>query len=159
MHTTWKTALLQAAVLTFEELCFLFPDTELTAEQQQAPVDATVWVHFRGPFAGTLQVTLCGQMLPTVAANMLGEDNPPVVAQQYDALGEIANVICGNWLPSITAPQAVFQLDTPQLRDPTATTRTQPEERVVDVQLGLDQGRVDLCLLVEMAAANNSEEL
>jgi CheY-specific phosphatase CheX len=159
MHATWKTALLQAAVLTFEELCFLFPDTELTAEQRQAPIDATVCVHFRGPFEGTLQVTLCGQMLPTVAANMLGDDEPPVVTQQHDALGEIANVICGNLLPGIAAPQAVFQLDTPQLLDPAATPLTQPEDSVADVQLGLDQGRVDLRLQVEMAAANHAEDL
>jgi CheY-specific phosphatase CheX len=159
MHTTWKTALLQAAVLTFEELCFLFPDTELEAEQQQAPVDATVCVHFQGPFDGSLQVTLCGQMLPTVAANMLGDDDAPAPAQQLDALGEIANVICGNLLPHIAAPHAVFQLDAPQLLGTTDMALSQPKGNVVEAQLGLDHGRVDLRLQVETAAASNLEEL
>jgi CheY-specific phosphatase CheX len=98
-------------------------------------------------------------MLPTVAANMLGDDDAPAPAQQLDALGEIANVICGNLLPHIAAPHAVFQLDAPQLLDTTDMALSQPKGNVVEAQLGLDHGRVDLRLQVETAAASDLEEL
>ena len=76
MNNTWKTALLQAAALTFEELCFLFPEAELDAEEL-SPVDVAVGVDFHGPFHGTLEVSLWRRRLPSVAANILGEDDSP----------------------------------------------------------------------------------
>jgi CheY-specific phosphatase CheX len=159
MNNTWKTALLQAAVLTFEELCFLFPETALTEEQQHAPADAAVCVRFQGPFHGALQVRLCGQVLPLVAANMLGEGDTPTPSQQLDALGEIANIICGNLLPHIARAHEVFQLDAPQVVDADDTPASLSMACVTNVQLGLEQGRVDLGLWVEQAVAVSLGEL
>jgi CheY-specific phosphatase CheX len=159
MNNTWKTALLQAAVLTFEELCFLFPETALTEEQQHAPADAAVCIRFQGPFHGALQVQLCGQVLPTVAANMLGEEAAPTPSQQLDALSEIANIICGNLLPHIAGAHEIFQLDTPQVVDTADTPASPPMACVTNVQLGLEQGRVELGLWVEQAVATSLGEL
>jgi CheY-specific phosphatase CheX len=159
MNNTWKTALLQAAVLTFEELCFLFPEAALTEEQQHAPADAAVCVRFQGPFHGALQVQLYGQVLPIVAANMLGEEAAPTRSQQLDALGEIANIICGNLLPQIAGAHEVFQLDAPQVVDAADTPASPSMACLTSVQLGLEQGRVDLGLWVEQAVAASLEEL
>lgn len=159
MNNTWKTALVQAAVLTFEELCFLFPEAALTEEQQHASADAAVCVRFQGPFHGALQVQLCGQVLPIVAANMLGEEAAPTPSQQLDALGEIANIICGNLLPHIAGSHEVFQLDAPQVVDATDIQASPSMACVTHVQLGLEQGRVDLGLWVEQAVAASLGEL
>ncbi|HEY7494867.1 MAG TPA: chemotaxis protein CheX, partial [Candidatus Tectomicrobia bacterium] len=110
MHTTWKEELFQAAVLTFEELCFLFPDSELQELQRHATVDVAVRVAFSGPFRGYLLIKVCGGLLPMLAANMLGQANAPPEEQQHDALGEVANVVCGNLLPRIAGAKEVFQL-------------------------------------------------
>ena len=40
MNNLWKTELLQAAALTFEELCFLLPDSHIGEEQVQASLEA-----------------------------------------------------------------------------------------------------------------------
>jgi CheY-specific phosphatase CheX len=159
MNNTWKTALLQAAVLTFEELCFLFPETELTEEQQRATADAAVCVRFQGPFHGALQVNLCGQVLSIVTANILGEEDAPTPAQQLDALGEIANIICGNLLPHIAGAHAIFQLDAPQVVDAAEAPASASMACVTDVQLGLERGRVDLRLWAQQAVAASLGEL
>jgi CheY-specific phosphatase CheX len=158
MNQAWQTELLQVAVLTFEELCFLFPSPNLDAQQRYAPIDGAVRVAFSGPLQGVLVVTLAGGLLSSLAANMLGVDEPPATAQQYDALGEIANVICGNVLPRIAGPQAVFQLSPPELlHDPSVG----PEMALflaVEVQLGLEHGWVDLRLFVNTAIATECME-
>jgi len=158
MNQAWQTELLQAAVLTFEELCFLFPSTDLEAQQRQAPIDAVVHVAFCGPLQGVLVVSLAGGLLSGLAANMLGVDEPPATAQQYDALGEIANVICGNLLPRIAGPQAVFQLSAPEwLEDPSVVPDLELP-LAVEVQLGLEHGRVDLRLFADAAMATTGVE-
>lgn len=151
MHTTWKAELLQAAVLTFEELCFLFPDTELTEQQRHVPTDVAVRVAFAGPFRGHLLIKLCGELLPTLTANMLGQDETASQEQHYDALGEIANVICGNVLPRIAGAQEVFQLGTPQIVECDNGVAHEAMSLAAEAQLGLEQGRVELWLFAETA--------
>src|SRR5256885_12141673 len=106
MNQNLAHTLLQAAVLTFEDLGFMLPTPELDDQQKRAPLDTTVSVAFQGPYNGRLVILTCRQMLPTLAANMLGEDEA-TEQQQRDALGEVANVICGNMLPGIAGAKAV----------------------------------------------------
>jgi CheY-specific phosphatase CheX len=139
-----EKALFQAAALTFEELGFLFPNSELEQEQKTATADAMVEVEFSGPFEGKLMVKVCGNLLPTLTLNMLGENLPPPLALQHDALGEIANVICGNALPLIAGKKEVFRLKSPQLIA-SANTQSMPNAAV---QLGLDQGRAEVMIFI-----------
>ena len=146
MHNAWQTELLQAAVLTFETLCFLFPDSVLAEEHLQAPFEAAVRVSFQGPVAGCLVLRLYGGLLASLAGNMLGEESCLPAAKQYDAFGEVANVICGNVLPRIMHPQAIFQLGVPEIIGPAV-----PHGKVLsaEVQLGLEDGRVELQLFTD----------
>jgi hypothetical protein len=89
---------------------------------------------------------------------MLGVDEPPATAQQYDALGEIANVICGNLLPRIAGPQAVFQLSPPRLLDDLSVVPEMVLSLAVEAQLGLEHGRVDLRLFVDAIMATTCVE-
>ena len=77
MNQPMETALYQAAALTFEALGFLFPNENLAPEQQIAELDGAVRIDFRGSFNGRLVLRVCGDLLPMIAANMLGEDEPP----------------------------------------------------------------------------------
>lgn len=143
-----ETALFQAAAMTFEELGFLFVTPELNGQQRSALVDAAVSVSFRGPFSGTMVVQISRDLLPTLAANMLGEDESPAEHLQRDALCEIANVICGNALPAIAGSKAVFHLDAPQIvegamengKPPTAAAHVGVEDGRADVLIFLDEG-------------------
>src|SRR5438552_4102362 len=101
-----SATLFHAAAATFEDLAFQLPMPDGGSRQPDRQVVAIV--DFRGPFAGRLELGLSESMLPTVAANMLGQIDPPPIAEQHDALGELANVICGNLLPEIAGTGPVF---------------------------------------------------
>lgn len=145
MHLAKEAALYQAAALTFEELGFLFPNEDLQPEQQTAAVDGTVCVDFQGPFNGSLILRVCGEILPTIAANMLGEDDVPSVALQQDVLGELGNVVCGNALPLMAGREVVFRLSPPCILASEPTL----ESASAQIQIGLEEGRADVFLFVK----------
>lgn len=149
MDTKLKMELYKAAALTFEELCFCFPTPDLDEEQRNAQSDATVKVEFTGPFHGQLVLTICGNVLPILTANMLGEEEITQVVQQHDALGEMANIICGNVLPAIAGSTNVFQISSPQILNTTAEGMRSGRPPTAVVQIGLDQGRADLRLFID----------
>ena len=142
MNNKLETELYKAATLAFEELGFLLPTPEIDEQQLNARVEATVSIDFEGPFSGNLLMRVCGGLLPILAANMLGEEEAPSKSLQYDALGEIANVICGNMLPGIAGSKDVFHVNPPRM----AESPDLPP--VAEVQVGLGIGRADLLLFV-----------
>jgi CheY-specific phosphatase CheX len=141
-----ESSLHRAANSTFEELGFMLPDRELNRVQSEAEVDAEVSVVFRGPFEGYLVLRMCGGTLGMVAMNMLGESEAPAEALQLDALGELANVICGNLLPAIAGSREIFRLDPPQPGIPGLATAPAGSELVSSALIGLDDGRAELAL-------------
>ena len=110
-------ALHAAAVNAFEELAFQFPMPELEAPPS-GPRTAAV-VEFDGHRAGKLVLAVSDELLPVIAANMLGAygdaTGEPTREDQIDALKEVANVICGNVLPAVDGPRALFRLHAPRL--------------------------------------------
>ncbi|MFB3885950.1 MAG: chemotaxis protein CheX [Thermodesulfobacteriota bacterium] len=142
MNKKLETELFKAATLTFEELGFLLPTPEIDEQQLNAQVEAAVSIDFEGPFSGNLLVRICGGLLPIIAANMLGEEEAPSKSLQYDALGEIANVICGNMLPGIGGSKDVFHVNAPRM------VESPDLPPVAEVQVGLGSGRADLLLFV-----------
>jgi hypothetical protein len=142
MSKRLEMALYKAANLTFEELGFLLPTPEINDQQLNAQVEAAVSVDFDGPFSGKLLLRVCGGLLPVIAANMLGQEDIPSKTLQYDALGEIANVICGNMLPGIAGSKHSFHVSAPEIADDIDLPP------VAEVQVGLGIGRADLLLFV-----------
>jgi len=152
MSNQIKTLLFKTAVRTFEDLGFLLPTEEVDEEQAAAALQASAIVKFRGPFEGVMVIRLFGDPLPELAANMLGEDSPPEPQQQLDALGELANVTCGNVLPAIAGYDEVFDLDEPIVSwEINEEVIGESGEATADVQLGLDEGRADLQIFVHGA--------
>jgi hypothetical protein len=148
-----ETELYKAAILAFEGLGFLLPTPEIDEQQLNARVDAAVSVDFEGPFSGKLLLRVSGGLLPIIATNMLGEQKIPSKALQHDALGEIANVICGNMLPAVGGSKHVFHVGAPQIAD---IIDVPP---VAEVQVGLGTGRADLLLFVSKYPALMEGEL
>ena len=145
MSSDITRVLREVAASTFENLAFLFPSDELDETRYSGSADATASVRFRGPFTGRLVVRVYGGVLPSIASNMLGGDNAPADQLQRDALGEIANVICGNALPKIGSATDVFLLDAPQVslfEIPNAGIPT------AEARIALEQGGADVLLFV-----------
>ena len=157
MKDKMKSELSKAAVLTFEELGFMFPNEDIYESQKRAIATQKVCVHFSGLFSGSLVMTIYGDLLPLIASNMLGDEEVPTKFQQEDALGELINVICGNMLPGITSPKEVFTVGVPEHLD----INSQLENRGVlsaSVELGIDEGRAELKLYLHEDATNYLKE-
>ena len=146
MSSSLLDPLYRAATLTFEEMALLYA-TPLQ-EPIDMPVAAEVAVAFTGPLCGRVVVRTYGGVLPVLAANLLGEDDEPPQRLQADALGEVANVICGNLLPAIGGPEAVFRLAAPSMGDTTAGGGEFPDLPVADVSLDLECGRAQILLFL-----------
>lgn len=147
MPTTTAQLLRRATASTFEDLAFLFLEPECSEEQAAAPLDAAVSVDFHGPVRGRLTVRVSSRLMPTIAANMLGEEQARQVPLQRDALGEVANVVCGNALPLIAGAGAVFRLDAPRwiADEPRARDGDAPAARIAG---GVDDGRAEVELFL-----------
>lgn len=148
MSNTMVRSLSQTTAATFEDLALLFPDAELSAEQHAAALDVTVSVDFRGPLTGRLVLRASHGVLPAIAANMLGEDESRQAPLQRDALGELANVICGNVLPAIAGAEAVFHLAAPRVHSASEALSRDEDAPKAHAMFGIENGRVESLLFL-----------
>lgn len=148
MSSTTVRSLSRATTATFEELALLFPETELSPDQAAAPLDIAVSVDFRGPLTGRLVVRASTNILPTIAANMLGAEASTQQPLQRDALGEIGNVICGHVLPLIAGADKIFNLAAPVVHDGGDLPLREQDEPSAQVQFGVEDGRAEVLLFL-----------
>jgi CheY-specific phosphatase CheX len=146
--------LYRAAILTFEELSFMLPADTLNERQRAATPSARASISFAGPFVGNLVVTAHGDLLPRISANMLGQDKPPALSEQLDALREISNVVCGNLLPSLAGSDAIFDISPPAVANPVGPALQ--VEKAAEVEIGLEEGRFHFALA--LVGYKSSEE-
>ncbi len=147
MSNTTEQLLRQATISTFENLAFLFLEVDGAMAADEAPLDAAVAVDFHGPMRGRLVLRTSSNLLPVIASNMMGEDEAQHMPMQRDALGEIANVVCGNLLPMLVGVEAVFRLDAPHWRTDTADARS-GDAPVSRVSFDVEDGRAQAELYV-----------
>jgi CheY-specific phosphatase CheX len=136
----------QAAISTFEQLGFLLADEEVSEEQAAAPITGSSRVRFRGPHSGALEIEIAGNFLTELANNMLGVEGDPPREVVLDALGEVSNVICGNVLPFLSGPNAVFDLSAPEPSTEPLPPNASSRGNVAKVSVGLDEGRAEVTL-------------
>ncbi len=153
MLNTMAQSLSQTTAATFEELALLFPDATPSNAQAMHALDVAVSVDYRGPFNGRLILRASACVMPTIAANMLGEDHALELAVQRDALGELANVVCGNVLPAIGGADAVFHLAAPRLHADLDAQTQDEDEPAASVEFGVEDGRVEAQLYIVHRAA------
>ena len=145
----------RVAAETIEALALMFLIPEEDAPEIPGPTEAA-FVDFDGPFGGFLAVSVSQCLLLDLAANMLGEEDSSLcgIEQQYDALKELTNVICGNLLPALAGTEAVFNVGTPVVTgDDLAPPDIQRRTLIGESRLFLDEGVVQVCLYVDERAA------
>lgn len=148
MPNSLKSRLYQATALTFEQLGFVLPASDLDSVQRGARCDARVMVSFQGAHEGRLVIATDGEVLGSIVSNMLGEDGRIPLESRLDALGELANVICGNVLPLMAGSQATFNLESPRILSATEVMAASDETVVAEVEVGLNGGRAEVRLLL-----------
>lgn len=147
MPESITTPLADAAIETFESLAYFFAEQGPLGEISRDQVDGVVAVTFQGPSRGGLVLQLSGDILAPMAANMLGVDDAPSLAEQVDALGEVVNIICGNVLPRVAGSTAVFSLGTPTRYPSWDDAVSAVGAPSAFVRLDLEGGRADLAFV------------
>lgn len=130
---TVPSPLLTAARSTFESLALLYAAPADVGVLSDDAVGARVaFVESSGlARRGSLQVIVTRDVADALAVHMLGavgaRDASSRLVYQRDAVGELANVICGNVLPALAGTATVFDLSAPcsvssgeARRDPTS---------------------------------------
>lgn len=139
-----EQAIYQAAILTFEELGFVFPMEGDDLPEIDSAACSSVAVGFHGEFAGELILSIEDEALSAIAENMLGEDVVVDDEMVHDVLGELANVICGNVLPAIAGKTHIFKLNAPAYH----TGVVEDKAPSAMAKLGMDEGRADISIYI-----------
>lgn len=134
-------------IQVLEDTAFMFTETDAgdslggdpPGELGEAPVGETedntdgsevteasiqlVEMSFAGPVSGHLAIACEENFMTSLAANILGIDEKELVeeADKIDALKELLNVICGNFITSLEGSRGVFNLTIPTIRTITST--------------------------------------
>jgi CheY-specific phosphatase CheX len=143
-----EQTLTDVAQHVLETMAFAFVVPGADDEVVPAPV-LRVAVDFEGPFDGTLLLTVPEPVLAELIVNMLGQDDPaaePYPHARQDALGELANVMCGNLVQKLAGPEPTFRLHPPHLVDEPPTGW--PVDATTTVRVPLEEGYVELALHV-----------
>lgn len=144
MHRKIKKRLYRVTEDVLEKLAFMFSYPEDDREAIDRSSAIAVQVSFDGPFSGKLLTLITASLLPELAANMLGVENEDTTRdQQFDALKELQNIICGNLLPAIAGKQATFNVSTPEILLSSTAEATAAQE-ICMAKLSLEEGECDL---------------
>ena len=136
-------SLYRTLVENLEDLANLLPRPSPRAGAPAAPWEIDVVIPFQGPVKGHLRLAFFGKVTSELAARMAGAALTPEVRQ--DALGEFANVVCGNVLPFAFGADAVFKMEAPR---PAPQGRTGCGKMTAKAEVFLADGRVEghLCV-------------
>lgn len=144
MQSRLTAELFNATSAAFEQVAFMVPSPA------PAPADADglegVAVSFDGPLHGRMVVALSRELLPTLAGNMLGDESV-AVEYQRDALGEVANIICGAFLPAVGGNDGVYAITPPAQADVAAERGRGGTAAALD--LAVEDGRAEVLLFLD----------
>lgn len=160
MKTQIEKFLIESTVKTLEDLCFMYQEPELKDAQENLPLEAAAEVKYRSDdFTGKLLIETRGGLFSAIAANILSIDNPST-KQKKDALGEIANIICGNVVPSLDEGGKEYRIAPPKsLNKDDLLKEEWREEPVAAITLNFNDGRADIKLFVDgYSAAKEKKE-
>ncbi len=144
-----EAVLEEASIKTFEDICFMYLEPELKDSQKNLDLEAMTEVKFRGDFSGKLIIESRGDLVSAVAANMLSNDHPSA-KQKKDALGEVANIICGNIVPSLGRRKGKGnKIESPVFLTKDELAKEEKGKPLAEVTLNFNQGRADIKLFVD----------
>ncbi|MBI5804924.1 chemotaxis protein CheX [candidate division TA06 bacterium] len=148
MKTRVENALKEAGLKTFEGICFMYPVPELKEIQEMLPLEAAAEVKYRGDFSGRMMIETRGGLFQAIAVNMLSSQDP-TGEQKMDALGEVANIICGNVIPALGGISQGYRIEAPRCIPLNEVQNNLLGEPLVSMVFNLNQGRADLKFYVD----------
>lgn len=130
----------------FEELCFASVDE---AFDDDAEWEIEARVDFGGHCQGRMVLKLSNVDPAMLAETMLGDDEPITDKLALDAVGEIANVLCGHILPKVAGDTVEFDLARPVVRRVVDAASVNKDDAVHVVRVAVDDGTAELTLRID----------
>jgi chemotaxis protein CheY-P-specific phosphatase CheC len=153
-----EDVLWEASVKTFEDACFMYLMPELKDAQKKLPLEAAAEVKFKGDASGKLIVAATSDLFAAIAKNMLSSESPSPV-QKKDALGEVANIICGNVIPSLDRKRKEgYKIYSPKFFGKDEIKKLEEGMPLAQITLNLNQGRADIKLFAEARTAAKEKD-
>jgi CheY-specific phosphatase CheX len=148
MSESLETVLILATQSALETTAFLFaePWAPPASDAIAVPTPFVATVEFSGSHHGAISIEFPARLLPVLATNVLGDEETPGEEMQRDALGELANIICGNVLPALD-PDGKYSLGAPDVSAAPARVASDAA-RVATGELQLEGERVGLSLWI-----------
>jgi CheY-specific phosphatase CheX len=148
MSESLEAVLIGATQTALETTAFLFAEPFAPRAEEAAPAAEpfVATVRFSGAHHGAFSIEFPARLLPVLATNVLGEDEAPGDELQRDALGELANIICGNVLPALD-PAGKYSLGPPAVSVAAAVV-SGDAARVAMGELQVDGERVSMSLWI-----------
>lgn len=144
-----ENILKESTIITFEDICFIYQVPELKDAQKDMELEAAAEVKYRGDLTGKLLIETRGGLSKAIAANMLSNDLPSA-QQKKDALGEIANIICGNVVPSLGRGKLEYKIESPwPLNKDELLKEEKQENPLAEITLNFNEGRADIKFFVD----------
>jgi CheY-specific phosphatase CheX len=148
MPESLQSVLIAMTQAALETTAFMFaePGAPEPTDLADDPPSCLATVTFSGAHVGALSIEFPLRLLPVLAANVLGEEESPPDEMQRDALGELANIICGNVLPALD-PRGKYSLGAPVVGE-RATQLCRDATCVASGELQLEGDRVGASLWI-----------
>jgi chemotaxis protein CheX len=146
MSESLEAVLVGATQSALEKTAFLFaePGAPVAVDDGTVPPAVFATVAFSGSHYGAFSIAFPANLLPVLAVNVLGDEEAPDAATQRDALGELANIICGNVLPALN-PDGKYSLSPPAVGVEPATIAGDAV-RVASGDMQIDGEKVETAL-------------
>lgn len=140
MHEEIETAVFESAVRVFETSAFMSVYPWEDGNELPMP-DIAATMTFKGHSNGSLTLQLVTRVLDMLAENMLGEppEGEDADEKRQDALKEVLNMICGNFLTQWAGENPVFELSPPTIVDINAPVSTEGSAAPVSVLFNLEE--------------------
>jgi len=104
----------------FESLSFMFGEPiDLDEVESEAETFIKVTISYKGDRAGAINLIVCAETANSLAYNILGidEDEEDLsIESAMDALKELLNTICGQFMTSRFGDEPVFDLSVPETK-------------------------------------------
>lgn len=152
---TFSASLQAAASSVLESTAFALiePQESVINAHYSNPCEAGALLRFAGPFSGALVAMTSEKLAGALAADMVGLENEfSGLVDGNDAMKEILNIICGEFLPCIFKDQDVYSVQSPvDLARPDLEALTAPGrgEIIAQSELVIEGEALSLLLLRE----------
>ena len=144
-HADWAGLLEEATREVFELMlgCHL----TLAVAADESTLDVTAMVGLAGQLCGVLSVRCSGKAAALMTSKMLGVALDKVVSEVADALGEVCNMVAGNFKNKIAGLAEGCMLSPPTvITGSDCTLRSQADSTALEVRLRLE----DLLIVISL---------